>query len=137
MSEWVATPGELFTLRLREAIAFANAGYTLTTSKGSGGHLLENGPRGVYSGILNARREPLRRAATRIAMKICGPSHRAACISGRDACESASNAGGAATCLAYAVNLGIDEIVLWLGGEVSETQSSDATTLAKRLSLRQ
>ena len=39
MSEWVANPGELITLQLREAIGFANAGYTLTSLHGSDGYL--------------------------------------------------------------------------------------------------
>ena len=130
MSEWVATPGELITLQLREAIGFANAGYTLTSSNGSDGYLLQ------------ATLEEFTQAFAEAAESYCIVQLRVSLWKSADRViaqrafhiempAQTPNASGAAKCLASAVNMDIDEIVHWLSGEVAGSQSSDATALTK------
>jgi ABC-type uncharacterized transport system auxiliary subunit len=130
MSQWVATPGELVTLRLRDAVASANAAYTLTASNGSGGYLLQ------------AALEEFTQAFTEPAMSHCTVQLRVSLWKSADQITAqrifriempaqTPNANGAATCLASAVNMDVDEIVQWLSGEVSGTHSSDATALVE------
>jgi ABC-type uncharacterized transport system auxiliary subunit len=130
MSQWVATPGELVTLRLRDAVASANAGYTLTASNGSGGYLLQ------------ANLEEFTQSFTQLAKSHCIVQLRVSLWKSADQITAqrifriempaqTPDASGAATCLALAVNMNVDEIVQWLSGEVSGTHSSDATALAQ------
>jgi ABC-type uncharacterized transport system auxiliary subunit len=130
MSEWVATPGELITLRLREAIGFANAGYTLTASNGSSGYLLQ------------ANLEEFTQAFTAPSESYCIVQLRVSLWKSADRViaqrafhiempAQTPNASGAAKCLASAVDMDIDEIVDWLSGEVAGSQPSDATTVTK------
>jgi ABC-type uncharacterized transport system auxiliary subunit len=135
VSQWVATPGELVTLRLRDAVASANAGYTLTASNGSGGYSLQ------------ATLEEFTQVFTEPAKSHCIVQLRVLLWKSADQITAqrifrivmpaqTPNASGAAVCLASAVNMDIDEIVQWLSGEVSGTHSSDATALAQTPALR-
>jgi ABC-type uncharacterized transport system auxiliary subunit len=130
MSQWVATPGELVTLRLRDAVASANSGYTMTASNGSGGYLLQ------------ATLEEFTQAFTRPAKSHCIVQLRVSLWKTADQITAqrifrtemsaqTPDASGAATCLAAAVNMDIDKIVQWVSGEVSGTPSSDPTPLAQ------
>jgi ABC-type uncharacterized transport system auxiliary subunit len=130
MSQWVATPGELVTLRLRDAVASANAGYTLTPSNGSGGYLLQ------------ANLDEFTQAFTQLAKSHCIVQLRVSLWKSADQVTAqhifriemlaqTPDACGAATCLASAVNMNVDEIVQWLSAELSGTHSSDATALAQ------
>jgi cholesterol transport system auxiliary component len=136
MSEWVATPGELTTLRLREEIGLANAGYTLSASDGSSAYLLQ------------ATLEEFTQAFAAAAKSYCIIQLRVSLWQSADRIiaqrvfrverpAQTANASGAAKCLASAVNIGVDEIVQWLSGEVGGSQSSDATTLTKTPSAHQ
>jgi ABC-type uncharacterized transport system auxiliary subunit len=128
MSQWVATPGELVTLRLRDAVAFANARYTLTASNGSGGYLLQ------------ATLEEFTQAFTEPAMSHCTVQLRVSLWKSADQITAqrifriempaqTPNASGAATCLASAVNMNVDEIVQWLSGEMSGTLGRDRNSV--------
>ena len=130
MSQWVATPGELVTLRLRDAVASANAGYTLTASSGSGGYLLQ------------ANLEEFAQAFTEPAKSHCIVQLRVSLWKSADQITAqrifriempaqTPDASGAATCLASAVNLDVDKIIQWLSDEVSGTHANDATALVE------
>jgi cholesterol transport system auxiliary component len=136
MSEWVATPGELITLRLREAIGFANAGYTLTASNGSGGYLLQ----ATLEEFIQAFAEPAESyciVQLRVSLWKSGDRVIAQRVFHIETPAQTPNASGAAKCLAAAVNMDVDEIAQWLSGEVAGSQSSDATTLSKTPGMHQ
>ena len=132
MSQWVATPGELVTLRLRDTVASANAGYTLTASNGSGGYLLQAALEeftqvftqpGTSHCIVQLRVSLWKSAGEITAQRIFRIERSA----------QTPDASGAAICLASAVNMDVDKIVQWLNGEVSGTHSSDAKPVAQTL----
>jgi ABC-type uncharacterized transport system auxiliary subunit len=135
MSQWVATPGELVTLRLRDAVASANAGYTLTASNGSGGYSLQ------------ATLEEFTQVFTETAKSDCIVQLRVSLWKSADQITAervfriektaqAPDASGGATCLASAVNMDVNEIVQWLSGAVSGTHSSDAMAFTQTPDLR-
>jgi cholesterol transport system auxiliary component len=123
MSQWVATPGELVTLRLRDAVASANAGYTLTASNGVGGYLLQE----TLEEFTQVFTQP---AESHCIVQLRVSLWKADQITAQrifriEMSAQTPDAGGAATCLASAVNMDVDKIVQWLSGEVSGTHSSE------------
>jgi ABC-type uncharacterized transport system auxiliary subunit len=123
VSQWVGTPGELITLRLRDAVASANAGYTLTAANGSGGYLLQ------------ATLEEFTQAFTEPAKSHCIVQLRVSLWKSSDQIiaqrlfrveipAQTPNASGAATCLASAVNVDVDEIVQWLSTAIQGERRS-------------
>ena len=130
MSQWVATPGELVTLRLRDTVASANAGYTLTASNGSGGYLLQ----ATLEEFTQAFTQPAKShciVQLRVSLWKSAEQITAQRIFRIEMPAQTPDARGAATCLASAVNMDVDKIVQWLSGEVAGSQSSDATPLAQ------
>jgi cholesterol transport system auxiliary component len=113
INQWLATPGELVTLRLRQAVQAVNAGFTLPTSGVSGDYLLESSldeftqafATPAESRCIVQLRTSLRRTAGVMVgqrvfrVEIPAPS---------------ADASGAALCLASAVNRVSDQIVQWL-----------------------
>jgi cholesterol transport system auxiliary component len=135
MSQWVATPGELVTLRLGDAVASANAGYTLTASNGSGGYSLQV----TLEDFTQVFTEPAKSdciVQLRVSLWKSADQIIAQRMFRIEKPAQSPDARGAATCLASAVNTDIDKIVQWLSGEVSGTHSSDATALAQTPGLR-
>jgi cholesterol transport system auxiliary component len=117
MSQWVATPGELVTLRLRQAVQSANSGFTLPASNGAGGYLLQ------------VNLDEFTQAFSTPSASQCIVQLRAA-LWGADGQTVAErefrleipaptpDAGGAARCLAAAVDAESEQVVQWLGGAV-------------------
>lgn len=129
-SQWVATPAELVTLRLRDAVASANTGYTLTASNGSGGYLLQ----ATLEEFTQAFTEPASShciVQLRVSLWKSADQITAQHVFRIEMAAQTPDASGAATCLASAVNLDVGEIVPWLSGAVSGTHSSDATALVE------
>jgi len=129
-SQWVATPGELVTLRLRDAVASANSGYTLTASNGSGGYVLQ----AVLEEFTQAFTEPASSyciVQLRVSLWKAADQITAQHVFRIEMASQTPDASGAATCLASAVNGDVDEIVQWLSGAVSGTHLSDATAVVE------
>lgn len=113
INQWVATPAELVTLRLRQLVQAANTGFTLSTFSASGDYLLESSldefthafTTPADSRCIVQLRTSLRRTDGRVVgqrafrVEIPAPS---------------ADASGAALCLASAVNHLGDEMVRWL-----------------------
>ena len=135
MSQWVATPGELVTLRLRDAVASANAGYTLTASNGSGGYSLQ----ATLEEFTQVFTEPAKSdciVQLRVSLWKSADQITAERVFRIEKTAQAPDASGGATCLASAVNMDVNEIVQWLSGAVSGTHSSDAMALTQTPDLR-
>jgi ABC-type uncharacterized transport system auxiliary subunit len=129
-SQWVATPGELVTLRLRDAVASANAGFTLTASSGPGGYLLQTN----LEEFAQAFTEPAKShciVQLRVSLWNSAGQITAQRIFRIEMPAQTPDASGAATCLAAAVNLDADKIVQWLSNEVTGTHANDATALVE------
>jgi cholesterol transport system auxiliary component len=125
LSEWVANSGELVTFRLREAVASANAGFTLQTSTGVGA--------GGY--VLQANLEEFTQAFMTPVKSQCIVELRATLLRTADQIVAqrlfrieipaqTPDAIGAALCLASAVNQEADDIVEWLSNEVARAPSA-------------
>ena len=128
MSQWVATPGELVTLRLRDAVAIANAGYTLTESNGSRGYLLHTS----LDEFTQAFTQPARShciVQLRVSLWKSADQIAAQRVFRIELPAQTPDASGAATCLASAVNMEVDKIVQWLSSEMAETNANGATAL--------
>jgi cholesterol transport system auxiliary component len=126
MSRWVAVPGELVTLRLRQAVQAANAGFTLPAPNGPGSYFLQanleeftqvfDAP--SHSHCIVQLRTSLRRADGRVIgqnvfhIEVPAPT---------------PDASGAALCLASAVNRASDQIVEWMSAVVAGGVPSGAT----------
>jgi cholesterol transport system auxiliary component len=113
INQWVATPGELVTLRLRQAVQAANAGFTLPTSSVTGDFLLQTSL------------DEFTQAFSTTTQSQCILQLRASLwgIDGRMVAQHvfritdpapSADARGAALCLGAAVNRLSDEIVQWL-----------------------
>jgi cholesterol transport system auxiliary component len=113
MSQWVATPAELVTLRLRQAVQSANAGFTLPTSNGSRGY------------VLQASIDEFTQAFTSQTTSKCVLQLRASLwrADGQIVAQKefhlevpapTPDASGAARCLAAAVDAEDEQIVEWL-----------------------
>jgi ABC-type uncharacterized transport system auxiliary subunit len=118
VSQWVAVPGELATLRLRQAVEVANAGFILSAPNGSDAYFLQanleeftqefSAP--SVSRCIVQLRAALRRADSRVIgenvfhIEMPSPS---------------PDARGAALCLASAVNLESNQIVEWMSAVVA------------------
>lgn len=130
MSQWVATPGELITLRLRDAVASANAGYTLTASNGSGGYLLQ----ATLEEFTQAFTEPAKSyciVQLRVSLWKSADQIIAQRIFRSEMPAQTPDAKGAASCLASTASMDIDKIVQWLSSEVPGTHAGNATALAE------
>jgi cholesterol transport system auxiliary component len=113
INQWVATPAELVTLRLRQSVQAANTGFTLPTFSASGDYLLDSSldeftqafTTPADSQCVVQLRAALRRTDGRTVgqrvfrVEIAAPS---------------ADANGAALCLTSAVNRLGDEMVQWL-----------------------
>jgi cholesterol transport system auxiliary component len=126
MSEWVASSGELITVRLREAVASANAGFTLPTSTGAGGY------------VLQANLEEFTQAFTAPAQSQCIVQLRATLWRTVDQIVAqrvfrieipaqTPDASGAVRCLAAAANREAEDIIEWLSKQVVTARSGDAS----------
>jgi cholesterol transport system auxiliary component len=114
INQWVATPAELVTLRLRQTVQGVNSGFTLTTASVSSNYLLQS------------TLEEFTQAFTSPTSSQCIVQLRASLWS-KDGHIVAQrvfrvenpaptpNASGGALCLTSAVNRVSDEIVQWLG----------------------
>jgi len=117
-SQWLATPGELVTVRLREVVAAANAGFTLSSTDGADSYVLQTSleqfiqafPAPGESHCIVQMRASLWRAADQI---LAQREFRV------DVPASHPNASGAADCLASAVNRESADIVAWLSTETA------------------
>jgi cholesterol transport system auxiliary component len=113
INQWVATPAELVTLRLRQTVQAANTGFTLPTSGPSGAYLLESTldeftqafTTPVYSQCVVQLRALLRRTEGQLVGQRVFRLEMPAL---------SADASGAALCLASAVNRLSDEMVQWL-----------------------
>jgi cholesterol transport system auxiliary component len=113
INQWVASPGELVTLRLRQIVQAVNAGFTLPTSSASGDYLLQSS----LDEFTQAFAAPadsqcivqLRALLWRTDGRIAGQR-----VFRVETAAPTPDAGGAALCLAAAVNRVSDEIVQWL-----------------------
>jgi len=120
LNKWVATPGELVTLRLRQALQSANRGFTVSAPNGVAGYLLQTNideftqvfvtPKD--SGCIFQLRATLWKPDGQIraqrAFRLALPA-------------PTPDAGGAARCLATAVDRENDEIIQWLGAVATAT----------------
>jgi cholesterol transport system auxiliary component len=123
-SQWLATPGELVTLRLREAVASANAGFTLWTSNSEGAYVLQTTleefiqvfPSPADSHCIVQMRASLWRSGDQILaqreFRIEVPA-------------SDPTASGGAECLGSAVNRETADIIEWLREELASGDSTD------------
>jgi cholesterol transport system auxiliary component len=113
INQWVATPGELVSLRLRQTVQAVNAGFTLPSSSVAGDY------------VLNSSLDEFTQAFTTLADSQCIVQLRASLrrtdgrIVGQRVFRAempapTPDAAGAALCLAAAVNRVSDEIVQWL-----------------------
>jgi len=118
LSRWVAVPGELVTLRLRQAVEAANAGFTLPAPNGTDSYFLQANLEEfnqVFSAPSRSQcivqlRVSLRRADGRVI--------------GQDVFHiempaPTPDASGAALCLAAVVNRESDQIVQWMSAVVA------------------
>jgi cholesterol transport system auxiliary component len=117
LSQWVAPPGEMVTMRLREAVRSANIDFTLPAANGASGYLLQTDldeftqvfMTTTGSQCIVQLRASLWRADGRIMaqrefrLEIPAPT---------------ADASGAARCLATAVDREDDDIVQWLALQV-------------------
>jgi cholesterol transport system auxiliary component len=118
LGRWVAVPAELVTLRLRQAVEAANAGFTLPAPNGTGGYFLQTSLEEftqVFSAPSRSHcvvqlRASLRRADGRVIGQNVFHMERSA---------PTPDAGGAAMCLATVVNLESDQIVEWMSAVVA------------------
>ena len=121
---------KLVTLRLRDAVASANAGYTLTASNGSGGYSLQ----ATLEEFTQVFTEPAKShciVQLRVSLWNSAGQITAQRIFRIEMPAQTPDASGAATCLAAAVNLDADKIVQWLSNEVTGTHANDATALVE------
>jgi cholesterol transport system auxiliary component len=120
VNQWVATPGELVTQRLRQTVQAVNAGFTLTFS-------------GVADYVLDSSLDEFTQAFTTPTDSQCIVQVRASLRRTDDRIVGqrvfrieipapTPDAAGAALCLAAAVNRGSDEIVQWLSVITVRTQ---------------
>jgi cholesterol transport system auxiliary component len=118
MSRWVAAPGELVTLRLRQAVQAANAGFTLPAPNGTDSYFLQANLE-EFNQIFSA---PSR---GRCIVQLRASLHRA---DGRvigqnvfhiEMAAPTPDASGAALCLAAAVNRESEQIVAWMSAVVT------------------
>jgi cholesterol transport system auxiliary component len=113
INQWVSTPAELVTLRLRQTVQAANAGFTLPTFSASGDYLLEPS----LDEFTQAFTTPgdsqcivqLRTSLRRTDGRIVGQR-----VFRVEMPAPTADANGAALCLAAAVNRVSDAIVQWL-----------------------
>jgi cholesterol transport system auxiliary component len=130
MSEWVATSGELTTFRLREAVASANAGFTVPTSSESGGYVLQTDLEEFTQAFMTP-------AASQCIVQLHATLWRSAdqIVAERvfrlEIPAQMPDASGAAHCLASAVNRESEEIVEWLSSEIAKTSSDYASVSRK------
>jgi cholesterol transport system auxiliary component len=114
INQWVATPGELVTLRLRQTVQGANAGFTLTTASVSSDYLLQS----TLEEFTQAFTSP---AGSQCIVQLSASLwNKDGHIVGQrvfraDIPAPTPNASGGAACLTSAVNRISDEIVQWLG----------------------
>jgi cholesterol transport system auxiliary component len=117
-SQWLATPGELVTVRLREAVAAANAGFTLSNSESADAYLL----RTDLEEFIQAFSSPAEsHCIVRMRVSLWHPvdqilAEREFLI---DVPASHPDAGGAAYCLASAVNRETADIIGWLSEKLA------------------
>jgi len=135
MSQWVATPAELVTFRLKDAVTSANAGYTLTASSVAGGYLLQTTLEEFAQTFTEAAKSHCT-VQLRVSLWKSADQITAQRVFRVEMPAQTADASGAATCLASAVNMDVDEIVQWLSSEVSGAHSSDATAVAQTPGMR-
>jgi|SRR5580698_4291394 cholesterol transport system auxiliary component len=120
INQWVATPGELVTLRLRQTVQAANAGFTLPTSSVTGDYLLQTSLDEFNQYFATATQS---QCIVQLRASLWGIDGR---IVGQHVFRIAEaaptpDAGGAALCLAAVVNRLSDEIVQWLSTTKAST----------------
>jgi cholesterol transport system auxiliary component len=114
LNQWVATPAELVTLRLRQSVQAANTGFTLSTFSVSGNYQLDSS----LDEFIQAFTSPadsqcvvqLRTSLRATDGRIVGQR-----VFRVELPAPSADASGAALCLASAVNRLTDDTVQWLG----------------------
>jgi cholesterol transport system auxiliary component len=118
LSRWVALPGELITLRLRQAVEAANAGFTLATPNGTGSYVLQTDLEEFTQVFSSPSRSQcivqLRASLRRGDGRVIGQN-----VFHIEIPAPFPDARGAALCLASAVNLESDRIVEWMSAVVA------------------
>jgi cholesterol transport system auxiliary component len=113
VNQWVATPGELVSLRLRQTVQAANAGFTVPTSDFAGDYVLDSSLDEFTQAFTTPADSQcivqLRASLWRKGGRIVGQR-----VFRIESPAATPDAPGAALCFAAAVNRVSNEIVLWL-----------------------
>ena len=119
MSQWVATPGELFTLRLRQAVQAANTGFTLPAATDSGGYLLQATIE-EFTQVFTAPADS--RCVVQLRASLWG-THGRMVAQRQFRLETAAptaDAQGAARCLASTVDALDEQLIQWLSDNTAQ-----------------
>jgi cholesterol transport system auxiliary component len=113
INQWVASPAELVTLRIRQTVQAANTGFTLPAFSASGDYLLESSL-DEFTQVFTTPADSqcvvqLRASLRRTAGQLIGQR-----VFRVETPAPSADASGAARCLALAVNRLSDEMVRWL-----------------------
>jgi cholesterol transport system auxiliary component len=113
INQWVASPAELVTLRIRQTVQAANSGFTLQTFSASGDYLLESSldefTQGFTTRVDSHCVVQLRASLRTTAGQLVGQR-----VLRVETPAPSADASGAALCLASAVDRLSNELVQWL-----------------------